>query len=279
MKILNTILLSSILALIFSCSKSESQKENSPDKRIKSEKLQSIIDSSALKGVILIFDPANNLYYSNDFQEANKSVIPASTYKIPHSIIGLETKILKDEKTIFEWDGNDRALSIWEKDLSLKEAFQRSCVPCYQGLARKIGPGKMKEHLAHLNFGLMDVHEQNIDNFWLIGKSKINNFEQINFLKRLYNHELNIAKSTGQTVKRILKIEESKDFTLSGKTGLGINPNGNIGWFVGYVEKENKVYYFATRITPIDDDMPRTELTALRKEITMLALEELNIIE
>lgn len=258
----------------------KNKKAHNSVQKIQSKELQRILDSSKVNGTLLIFDYQEKKYYSNDFREAEKSVIPASTYKIPNSIIGLESGILENEKTIFKWDGKERSFSFWEKDLDLKEAFQRSCVPCYQELARKIGTKRMNQYLKKLNFGEMDVNNETIDNFWLIGQSKINPFQQINFLKRLHNKELPISKSTTETIINILKIEENENFVLSGKTGLAINSTeSSIGWFVGYLEIEKNIFYFATRISPNRKDMPINEFSSIRKSITISALKKMGILE
>ncbi len=264
-----------VLLLLFLILSSCTQRQDSNKKNIKSENFQSILDTSDVSGVILIYDSEKKEFYSNDFEEARKGTIPASTYKIPNSIIGLETNFLKDENTIFEWNGNKRAYSIWEKDLSLKEAFQKSCVPCYQYLAAKIGAKKMKEELKKLKFGEMQFTDKTIDNFWLKGKSKITPFQQIDFLKRLHNEQLPISKSTYKTIKKILIIEHNENFVLSGKTGFANVTGTNIAWFVGYLEEREKTFYFATRISPNKKDLPIKQLLSVRKSATIAALKTL----
>jgi beta-lactamase class D len=249
------------------------------EKRIESSELQTILDSLNVNGAILIFDFNKNSYYANNFQLAEKNSIPASTFKIPNSVIGLETGILQDEKTVFKWNGEKRAFPNWEKDLTLKEAFQSSCVPCYQELAKKIGIERMNDYLAKLNFGEMVVTDETLANFWLIGSSKISPFQQIDFLKRLYTKELPISESTNKTVIEILKIEENINFTLSGKTGLAVHLTNDIGWFVGYLEKNKEVFYFATNISPNDSNMDRNEFLSIRKTATLLALKEMKFID
>lgn len=59
---------------------------------------QKILDSSDLEGAILIYDKKKNTYYSNSFLESRVQYLPASTFKIPNSIIGLELNILENEK-------------------------------------------------------------------------------------------------------------------------------------------------------------------------------------
>lgn len=240
--------------------------------------LRFILNKAEVEGAILIFDQDKNTYYTNEEQQAKNYFLPASTFKIPHTVIGLELGIIKDEQRIFKWDGKKRALSSWEKDLNLKEAFQKSCVPCYQEMAREIGVERMIESLNKLNYKGMDIRAENIDSFWLKGNSKINAFEQIDFLKRLYQNQLSVAERTTQVLKNIMKIEETPHYVLSAKTGLAVSGKTDIGWFVGYLEADKKVVYFATKIAPKQSSMPRNEFLSLRKKVTLEALEELGFI-
>jgi len=268
-----------LLILFWSCmeKKNTEQKASTNDSRIIQKEFQSILDKSNVNGVILIYDASKDNYHSNDFEEAKNGHVPASTFKIANSIIGLETKIIENEQSIFKWDGNERAFSIWEKDLTLKEAFQASCVPCYQELADKIGVARMTEYLKKLNFGNMDVKQENLNTFWLGGDSKISPFEQIDFLKRFYNSKLPIAASTTKIVKNIMKMESDNNYSLSGKTGWAIRDGANTGWFVGYVEKDENVYYFATKIRP-NEGFDMSKFGSIRKQVTKAALKEMKII-
>jgi len=270
-----------IVITLFSCAPSQQQQEpqGKSQAHIEQKAFQKILDSTNVAGAILIYDQKKNTYYSNNFQKAKESSLPASTFKIPNSIIGLELGLIEGEQTIFEWDGEKRAYAFWEKDLALKEAFQQSCVPCYQEMARKIGTKRMQENLDKLHFGEMDVTDKNIDLFWLEGQSKINPFQQIDFLLRLYQNQLPIKKTTTETVKNILKIKTTDGYIWSGKTGLSVIDQKDTGWFVGYIEKKDNVFYFATKITPKTKELSRKAFISLRKEVTILALTELGIIE
>ena len=187
---------------LLSCSSSVEEEKGDPGlpSQVLVSELQVILDSFNLEGAILIYDKQKDTYYSNSFEESKVEYLPASTFKIPNSIIGLELGILEDEHTVFKWDGSGRFLPVWEQDLTLKEAFQTSCVPCYQELARKIGVDRMKAYVERLNFGKMYPTQESIDNFWLLGPSKISPFAQIDFLKRLDEGKLTVSKSTTQTI-------------------------------------------------------------------------------
>lgn len=75
--------------------------------RIDNQELSLLLDSLNLQGSILIYDPQLDNFFSNDFSWADTKFTPASTFKIPNSIIGLEVGVLNDS-TIFKWDGKPR---------------------------------------------------------------------------------------------------------------------------------------------------------------------------
>ena len=55
---------------------------------------QAIVDQHNLRGTILIFDVEQDTFYSNDFQRAKEGFLPASTFKIPNTLIALETGVV-----------------------------------------------------------------------------------------------------------------------------------------------------------------------------------------
>lgn len=210
----------------------------------------SILNIYDLTGSILIYNPQERDYYSNDFDWARRGFLPASTFKIPNAIIALETGVMKDDTSVIKWDGAPRDFESWEKDLTLREAFQASCVPCFQEIALKIGTQRMKTYLNKLHYNNMEVTDQNINSFWLRGKSHISCFEQINFLERFVSKKLPILNSTRESMSKIFLIEDNKSYRLSGKTGWSYNESDNNGWFVGFLEKDKKIYYFALNAIP-----------------------------
>lgn len=244
---------------------------------IHSDTFQKILDSAQVEGSILFYNPEDNTYYSNDFDWAKTGRLPASTFKVPNSIIALETGIVKSDTTLLKWDGKPRAMKIWEDDLTLKQAFQHSCVPCYQKIAREIGLSRMKDNFNKLDYGNMDVNASNLDKFWLEGKSKINQFQQVDFLLRFYNSELPISEDTQKVMKRIMHIKSEEPFRISGKTGLSIREGNNNGWFVGYIEYGTKQFFFATNIKPKANINPN-DFNKSRMEVTIEAFKSLELI-
>ncbi len=272
----------SILILFFSCTGKKSTSDKNQDNVTKREivvpEFKTIIDSANVEGAILIYNLEEDKYYSNDFQWAKKGNLPASTFKIANSIIALETGAIENESTFFIWNGEKRRFKNWEQDLIFKDAFHFSCVPCYQEVARKIGTKRMNEFLDKLEYGNMIVDSTNIDLFWLEGKSRINQFQQIDFLKRFYTSELPISERTERIMKRMMVIEEGNEYKLSGKTGWSIRNGNNNGWFVGYIQYKNKSYFFATNVEPKEQfDMKMFPM--IRKNVTYKAFEQMRILK
>lgn len=272
MRILNIILIGFILhSCIENKNTTKRKKIQVIEKEILKPEFQSIIDSNNVKGSILIYDLKEDLFYSNNFNWSKTGRLPASTFKIANSIIALETKVVENDSTLFKWNGEKRAYKVWEQDLLLKDAFKYSCVPCYQKIARAIGEKRMNEYLNKLEYGDMKVNPENLDIFWLEGASKVNQFQQIDFLKRFFKSELKISKRTEGIIKRILFIEKNEKYKLSGKTGLSIRNDQYNGWFIGYIESKENTYFFATNIEP-KDSLDKKGFPKLRKEITTEAL-------
>ncbi|WP_442266633.1 class D beta-lactamase [Tenacibaculum sp. ZS6-P6] len=273
-----------IVSLIISCKEtiktniktSITEKESNRDSIVIS--FQKILDREKLKGSILVYDVHKKRYFSNDFNWAKTGKLPASTYKIPNSIIALELGIVDNDSTLLKWNGNPRRFKLWQQDLTFKKAFHYSCVPCYQEIARKIGVKRMQNYLAKLDYGDIKFDSTTIDNFWLQGNSKITQYEQINFLRRFYNTELPINKRTNSIMKKMMVINDNEVYKLSGKTGWSIVDEKSNGWFVGFVEQKDNVIFFATNVEP-SPEFDMSLFPKSRKKITMEALKSLNYLD
>ena len=246
-------------------------------KEVYQPSFKGILDTALLNGVILICDPQAETYYSNDFDWAKKGQLPASTFKIPNSMIALETGVVENLQTTFKWNGEKRHFKIWEQDMDFKNAFQLSCLPCYQGIAKRVGVDRMNGWLDKLAYtDKITVDSNNIDLFWITGDWQITPFQQIDFLKRLYNSKLPISGKTERIVKELMRIEENEAYTLNGKTGWSFDEETNNGWFVGYLETNEQVFFFATNVEP-KEGFNMKKFPVVRKEVTRAALSSLGI--
>ncbi len=225
-------------------------------------------------GAFLLFDANANQYQGYNFPRHTNPYLPASTFKILNSLIGLETGVVADEEEIIPWDGEVRFYDAWNQDHSMRSAIAVSAVWFYQELARRIGTAQMQEWVSKAEYGNQNI-TGNIDSFWLDGDLRITIQEQIDFLRRLQADELPFSERSLEIVKDITILEETEAYTLRGKTGSALRFEPQIGWFVGYLEKDGNAYFFATNIEKAN---AQGALGQVSQEITLDILTELELL-
>ena len=230
-----------------------------------------------VEGSIIIYDSNNDRFLQHNPQRNTTAFPVASTFKILNSLIALETGVIADEIDVLTWDGIERTIPAWNRDLNLREAFKLSAVWFYQVLARRVGYERMQQWVTQVEYGNQNIgSKEDIDQFWLDGKLRITPQKQIQFLHRLYNNELPFSERSVSLVKDIMINEKTPDYTIRGKTGwfgFGSDIKPNIGWYVGYLEKGNNVYFFATNI-----DIRKEQDGAARIELTRRCFKDLAVL-
>lgn len=205
------------------------------------------------KGAFSLYDLNSNQYLRYNPERCAEQFIPASTFKITNSLIGLETGVIPDENYVIKWDGIQNVIPSWNQDNTLETAIQNSVVWYYQELARRVGKEKMQHYVDAARYGNQNISGR-IDTFWLEGELRISADEQVEFLKRLYKGDLPFSQKSINIVKEILVLEEAESYKLSGKTGSGQRITPHVGWFVGYLEANGNVYFFATNLESASPD-------------------------
>ena len=212
----------------------------------------------------------NKLWISNS-ERVETRFIPASTSKIPHTLIALETKQAFPE-TLFKWDGLKRTFKSWNQDQTLTQAYRRSAVWVYQEITQSLGREIMASWLTDFNYGNHDIGPaDNVTRYWLDGPLKISALEQVSFLTKLSKRELPLSPETYEKSWGIFKNETKGSHILYAKTGWMHDEKAmDIGWFVGWVETHNPsdTYVFALNM-----DMPKEGDQRKRKPIVMNALQ------
>ena len=116
---------------------------------------------------------------------ADERLSPCSTFKIPNSMIALDSGAVRDENVSITWDGVVREYPFWNCDHSMRSAIGVSTVWFYQEMARRIGEKKMREMVLRGGYGNMDT-SRTLTDFWLgSGSLKISANEQADFLTNL----------------------------------------------------------------------------------------------
>lgn len=239
---------------------------------------QKHFDNLGLKGSTTIYDYKNKEWIFTDKKEAHKPTLPASTFKIPNSLIALEYKAVQDENVVFKWDGKPKShlgtvVNVWNKDTDLKNAYKNSTVWFYMEIAKRIDRDLYRRILKKCRYGNGNYTEKGTD-FWNYGNFAITPKNQIDFLIKLYENRLPFSKLTIDKVKEIMISEQAETHTYRDKTGWTRKNGEDIGWWVGYLETKDNVYFFATRLIKSENDKNPNFLNG-RKEITKLILKDI----
>lgn len=219
----------------------------SPPRELIDEGLARRFTEAGTEGTFVAFKPESYLVVASDKVRSGQGQLPASTFKIPNSIIALETGVVADpDKDVFKWDGVKRSIEAWNKDHTLRSAIAASAVPVYQEIARRIGAERMQKYVNVLEYGNRNIGG-GIDQFWLTGALRIDPVQQIDFLERLRRGGLAVSQRAQQLTRDILSVEKAGEAVIRYKTGLLGAERGkpSLGWVVGWAEKGKDVTVFA----------------------------------
>lgn len=198
-------------------------------------------------GTFVLYDVEADRFTVHAPERARTRYFPASTFKIPNTLIGLSVGAVRDADEVLPYGGKPQRLKQWEQDMSLRDAIKVSNVPVYQELARRIGPARMQEELPKLNYGNNNIGKT-IDKFWLEGPLTISAIEQTRFLARLSQDQLPFSPAAMATTRQLILQTKTPNAALYAKTGWADKPNPDIGWWVGWVRKDGRSYAFALNV-------------------------------
>jgi beta-lactamase class D len=211
-------------------------------------------DARGVRGTFVLYEPAKHRFGVLDEARANHRYLPASTFKIPNALIGLEVGSIRDENEVFKWDGKPKLMRAWERDHTLATGMSKSVVWMFQEVARRTGKARMRDWVTRFDYGNKDIGG-GIDLFWLQGSMRISAFEQVAFLRKLEEGRLPVSARSRRLVRDALVIEQGPGYTLYAKTGSsGFSVKEPVWWWVGWVEKAGQpAAYFALNLTPKKD--------------------------
>lgn len=182
---------------------------------------------------------------------------PQSTFKIPLSLMGFDSGILENETSpAFPFKAeNSPGINVCKGDHNPKTWMRDSCVWFSQVLTAKLGKEKFDSYVKAFNYGNKDVSgdrgkNNGLTNSWLNSSIRITPDEQTQFLQRMIDNKLGVSAKAFEMTKNILFIQELPGgWNLYGKTGNG-RYQGELqqGWFVGWIEKNNRKLTFAHHI-------------------------------
>lgn len=196
-------------------------------------------------GCIILHNRSTDEYVRYNAALCDTGYLPASTFKIPNSLIFLNEGVISDTSEVIKWDGLDRQNEMWNRDQTLRSALIYSCVWVYSRLAEKVGIDRYYDYVKAFDYGNKDL-DGPPDRFWLQGRLRISANQQVEFLEKFYYNRLPVPAEAVDIVKDLIVIEKTVDYIFSAKTGgAQVSDSQYIMWLVGYVEKGDEVWFYA----------------------------------
>ena len=232
-----------------------------------------------INGCIVIYDETQNKSVVYNKELITQEASPCSTFKIISGLIGLEEGVLASSDSTMNYNGSKYSIDTWNKDLTLKEAFQYSCVWYFKKVIDQVGPEKVTQYINDLKYGNCDISQwagskinptDDTNGFWLESSLMISPMQQIDVLSDIFEGKTNFSTQHIGTIKEIMFTGTINNYNVYGKTGTGRDN----AWFIGFFQDENKTYYFATRL--VGDDSQNVNGQSA-KEITFNIIQEFNI--
>lgn len=243
------------------------------NKNTKYENLSSYFKN--INGCFVLYNFKNDEYSIYNKENSLLRISPNSTYKIYSALFALESDIIQVDNNYLEWDKTDYTFEKWNKNHNLFSAMQNSVNWYFNKLDNMVGINKLSKYFKQIKYGNCDL-SGGILNYWGENSSlKISAVEQVELLKDFYTNKFEFNQNNIEKVKESILISKKDNIALYGKTGTGAVNNKNInGWFIGFVETNDNVYFFALNLK----DNNKNNISGIdAAEITLSILKDKNI--
>ncbi|MFF5264272.1 class D beta-lactamase [Actinomadura viridis] len=231
--------------------------------------LRTVFDAAGVRGSFALLDVRTQSTTVVDRRLAQTPLVPASSFKVPHALVALETGAVKSPDEVIPWDGTPQPFPAWEQDMTMREAVRISNAAAFQVIARRIGLQRERQWLHRLGYGNRQTGAV-VDRFWLDGPLKISAVEQTRFMERLAAGRLPASREHQRTVRGLIKLEEKDGYELFAKSGWQNAPGPGTGWWTGWVERGGRVYAFALNIDVVKDGDAGKRATVARELLQRL---------
>lgn len=226
-----------------------------------------LIDLSAYfngyEGSFVLYDLKNDAWNIYDMEHAVLRTAPYSTYKIYDALFGLEEGIITPGDSFMAWNGTSYPFEEWNADQDLCSAMQSSVNWYFQKIDEHLGASALYSYIKEIGYGNENINSD-LSSYWMQSSLKISPVEQVELLTDLYNNNFGFTQENVNAVKDSICLfssslpdgkegcpqgVSSENKSFYGKTGTGrINDNDINGWFIGYIENADSIYFFAANI-------------------------------
>lgn len=204
-------------------------------------------------GTFVLYDTVSDQYQIYNQELSTKRISPDSTFKIYSGLFALEEDIIHNDASGQKWDGTTYSFDTWNKDQTLATAMQNSVNWYFQNLDIQLGYQKLYSYYKKISYGNCDL-TAGINYYWAESSLKISPVEQVMLLSNLLENKWAFEEENVQAIKNSLFISDTAIGRLYGKTGTGVvNGQSSNGWFIGFLERGERVYCFATNLQNADN--------------------------
>lgn len=200
---------------------------------------------------IVIHEPAANQYSIHNLAQCEERLSPCSTFKVPNALVGLESGVLAGPDEVKRWDGTEHSRQALNQDHDLASAMRDSVVWYFQDVAVDVGVERMQAALDAWGYGNRDISGGQ-DRFWLSSSLRISALEQVRFMGELARDALPASPVNLAVVRALIRQADNLPAgfrgELYGKTGSCTGPEGDYGWFTGFLLRDGRTYVFAVNV-------------------------------
>jgi len=212
---------------------------------------------------------------------------PASTFKVPLSLIGYDAGILSDEHTP-SWDYKPEFNAVKRDQKTVDPViWERDSIIWYsREITRRLGAENFAGYVSKFDYGNNDVSgnpgkNDGLTHSWVSSSLKITPVEQVDFLRKLLARKLPVSAKAYDMTSAIIPTFQAGGWTVHGKTGSTklandadkIMDRRSLGWFVGWAKKDGQQIVFARLVVDATrTDMPKGLKTraAFLKDLPLL---------
>lgn len=193
--------------------------------------------------------------------QCESRVTPASTFNIPISLMGYDSGFLVDEHTpaLPFKPGYPDWIDSWRQTTDPASFLSNSVLWYAQQVTAGIGERQFQRYVRQFAYGNQDVSgdpgkDNGLSMSWVGSSLAISPAEQIGFLRKVVNRQLQLSPQAYAKTARIMSRETLPNgWEVYGKTGTAsyILPNGQdddshqYGWYVGWASKGGRTIVFA----------------------------------
>lgn len=193
--------------------------------------------------------------------ECDTRATPASTFKIPISLMAFDAGFLEDvhRPALPFREGYADWVPAWRSTTDPARWMTESVVWYSHKATEALGPERFGRYVDAFGYGNKDVSgdpgkDNGLTRAWLSSSLQISPLEQLAFLRRIVRRELPVNSHAYEMTRALVDIgPQPGGWHVYGKTGAAPskNPDGSViagqpwGWFVGWAEKDGRTVVFA----------------------------------